>query len=115
MLLQGHKTVLGFNEPNHHGQSNIDPKTAAHAWLKLQATYTDKVLVGPSPAPGGQMDTEHWFDEFFKHCHNRRVDYIGQFRFNFSFQLYLTTFIATHSYSGNAEYDQRFLEKLHKR
>ena len=29
-------TVLGFNEPNHPGQADLDPETAAWAWLELQ-------------------------------------------------------------------------------
>ena len=29
-------TVLGFNEPNHRDQANIDPVTAAWAWMELQ-------------------------------------------------------------------------------
>ena len=34
--LPGHDTVLGFNEPNHSGQADLDPETAAWAWLELQ-------------------------------------------------------------------------------
>ena len=34
--LPGHDTVLGFNEPNHPGQADLDPETAAWAWLELQ-------------------------------------------------------------------------------
>ena len=29
-------TVLGFNEPNHRDQANIDPVTAAWVWMELQ-------------------------------------------------------------------------------
>ena len=37
-------TILGFNEPNHADQSNLDPETAAYSWLELQQAYPDKVL-----------------------------------------------------------------------
>lgn len=36
--------VLGFNEPNHADQSNIEPEVAAAAWIELQNMYPDKVI-----------------------------------------------------------------------
>ena len=38
----GYDTVLGFNEPNHVDQANMDPEVAAYAWLRLQEAYPDK-------------------------------------------------------------------------
>ena len=35
--------LLGFNEPNHEDQSNIEPEMAAAAWIELQNLYPDKV------------------------------------------------------------------------
>ena len=35
--------LLGFNEPNHADQSNIEPELAAAAWIELQNLYPDKV------------------------------------------------------------------------
>ena len=35
--------LLGFNEPNHEDQSNIEPELAAAAWIELQNLYPDKV------------------------------------------------------------------------
>ena len=35
--------LLGFNEPNHADQSNIEPEEAAAAWIELQNLYPDKV------------------------------------------------------------------------
>ena len=32
-------TILGFNEPNHADQSDIDPETAAAAWIEIQEMY----------------------------------------------------------------------------
>ena len=40
-------TILGFNEPNHADQSNLDPETAAYNWLELQQAYPDKVTLIP--------------------------------------------------------------------
>ena len=39
--------LLGFNEPNHADQSNIEPEEAAAAWIELQNLYPDKVGAGP--------------------------------------------------------------------
>ena len=36
--------LLGFNEPNHADQSNIEPEVAAAAWIELQNMYPDKVI-----------------------------------------------------------------------
>ena len=99
--LAGFDTVLGFNEPNFGGQSNISPKDAAKYWIQVQNAYPDKTLVAPCPAPGGSnMDPFSWYDQFFDACRSLgcKVDYI-----------------ATHSYSGSAENDVKYLKDLYKR
>lgn len=90
-------TVLGFNEPNHQDQANLDPEDAAYAWLELQAAYPEKILVSPSPSP---PNTEARFDKFFEVCDviGCRVDYL-----------------ATHSYTGNADYDMGTSNSLYQR
>jgi len=95
--LPEYDTVLGFNEPNHHDQANLDPESAAMAWLELQEAYPDKTLVSPCASPPA---TEEWFDEFFEICDalGCRVDYL-----------------ATHSYTGNAQHDKEFLSSLYER
>ena len=37
-------TVLGFNEPNHRDQANLDPVTAAWAWMELQVVLQSKLI-----------------------------------------------------------------------
>jgi len=95
--LPDYDTVLGFNEPNHADQSNLSPEAAAYAWMELQAAYPDKILVSPSASP---PNAEQWFDEFFDICNSIgcRIDYL-----------------ATHAYSGKAEYDRVYLEGLYQR
>lgn len=90
-------TVLGFNEPNHQHQSNMDPEEAAYAWLELQAAYPDKILVSPSASP---PNTEEWFDTFFEVC-----DVIGC----------RVDFLATHQYSGNADNNMEYINGLYQR
>ena len=55
-------TILGFNEPNHADQSDIDPETAAAAWIEIQEMYPDRILVSPAPAGGSTL----WFNKFFE-------------------------------------------------
>ena len=90
-------TVLGFNEPNHADQANMDPEVAAYAWLRLQEAYPEKTLVSPSASP---PHTEEWFDQFFEVCDviGCRVDYL-----------------ATHAYTGNADVDIGILNGLYQR
>jgi hypothetical protein len=90
-------TILGFNEPNHKDQSNLSPERAAFAWVELQEKYPNKILVSPcASAP----NTTQWFDEFFDMCKELgcRIDYL-----------------ATHSYTCNAERDIDFVNELHER
>ena len=39
--------LLGFNEPNHADQADIEPEVAAAAWIELQNLYPDKVGTVP--------------------------------------------------------------------
>ena len=63
--LSQHSTVLGFNEPNHHSQANMQPEQAATAWMDLQAAYPDQVLVSPCAS---DPNTTIWFEQFFTAC-----------------------------------------------
>ena len=90
-------TILGFNEPNHKDQSNLSPEEAAFGWIDLQETYPDKILVSPcASAP----NTTEWFDEFFSICEELgcKIDYL-----------------ASHSYTCNAEKDLDFVNDLYER
>ena len=35
--------ILGFNEPNHAHQADLEPEEAAAAWIELQTLYPDRV------------------------------------------------------------------------
>lgn len=92
--------ILGFNEPNHRNQANLTPQQAAVAWPDMERNSKGKPLVSPSAAPCGANcnhgDTVNWFNEFFKHCNNCRIDYL-----------------ATHAYFCNADRTMHFLENLY--
>ena len=61
-VAEKYHTILGFNEPNHADQSDIDPETAAAAWIEIQEMYLDRILVSPAPFGGSTV----WFDKFFE-------------------------------------------------
>ncbi|XP_045211136.1 uncharacterized protein LOC123562572 [Mercenaria mercenaria] len=86
--------VLGFNEPNHAAQAGMTPQQAADAWPEIEKHSHGKPLV--SPATAGMAF--HWYDEFFRLCHNCRIDYI-----------------AAHLYSCNAHDIMSYLQKLHQK
>ena len=92
--------MLGFNEPNHDGQSNLTAKEAAKYWRILEKGARGYLLVSPAAAPCGSKtgchgDTTEWFDEFFKECDDCRVDYL-----------------ATHAYFCNVDETISYLTKL---
>jgi len=95
-VAEKYHTILGFNEPNHADQSDIDPETAAAAWIEIQEMYPDRILVSPAPAGGSTT----WFNKFFEYCKvlNCRIDYL-----------------ATHDYVGHANQVMNKLEDLYNR
>lgn len=84
------KFILGFNEPNFKGQSNLTPSQAAAAWPALQA-IADRfhlTIVGPAinfSYAGGAVvengveytDPVKWYEDFFAACTGCRVDHIA--------------------------------------
>lgn len=93
--------LLGFNEPNHHGQSNITPQEAASYWKEVEKLADGRLIVSPAAAPCGtgcNGNTTKWFDEFFGNCIDCRID-----------------FLATHAYFCSANKTMEFLEGLYKR
>lgn len=60
--------IMGFNEPDLSGQSNITPTLAATLWHEIEAKYPDRKLVSPAPS---QLNRE-WIRDF-------RIAYIAQY------------------------------------
>lgn len=95
LIDEKHKTLLGFNEPEHHKQGNMTVDEALELWPMLMDTG---MRLG-SPA-GVQADGE-WMRAFMKEAKKRS---------------YRVDFIAVHSYRGsNPRYFLKWLEKIHKR
>lgn len=67
--------VLGFNEPDNGGQSNMTPAQALALWPQLQSTGLE--LGSPAVATGA-ADSGGWLDQFMAGAkqHGYRVDFI---------------------------------------
>lgn len=97
------KHLLGFNEPGHIEQANLEPQQAATLWPQLEAIAHDMDLkLGtPSPAPCGsncvRASPFQWWDEFFAACEGCHFD-----------------FLATHLYTCNPQVLQGFLNECKK-
>ncbi|PSR73624.1 hypothetical protein PHLCEN_2v10543 [Hermanssonia centrifuga] len=91
------KYILGFNEPNEPGQSNLDPHTAATLW---QQHIEPKRALGYqtcSPATSSNPNGFTWMQNFFDACNGGcTVD-----------------FICVHWYDVQASDFQTYVEKWH--
>ncbi len=84
------KFLLGFNEPNFHGQSNLTAKEAAAKWpmVETQAKATGAAIVSPAmnycgPAANcNGTDPFKYLQEFFENCKGCRVDYVAAHWYN---------------------------------
>ncbi|RPD61934.1 hypothetical protein L226DRAFT_545905 [Lentinus tigrinus ALCF2SS1-7] len=67
--------VLGFNEPNEEGQSNMDPETAASLWKQHIEPQVAKGYKTCSPAMSSRPNGKQWMADFMKACDGCTVDY----------------------------------------
>jgi hypothetical protein len=54
--------LMGFNEPDQQGQSNINPRTAAVAWRQIEQQFADVRLVSPAPSQANP----HWLNDMVR-------------------------------------------------
>ncbi|TFK93856.1 glycoside hydrolase family 128 protein [Polyporus arcularius HHB13444] len=67
--------VLGFNEPNEQGQSNMDPETAASLWKQHIEPQVAKGYKTCSPAMSSRPNGKQWMSDFMKACDGCTIDY----------------------------------------
>jgi len=76
VLAMGATHILGFNEPDQSGQSNIDPNTAASLWQQyINPLSSSGIKLGApavSAAPGGLP----WLQSFISACSGCQIDFI---------------------------------------
>jgi hypothetical protein len=86
LVSQGYTTVLGFNEPDNSGQSNMTVATAISLW----PSFTHPALRIGSPATSANAAGQMWFADFMSQVN---ADTTGTLRVDF---------IAAHWYGWNA-------------
>ncbi|KAF7341979.1 Glyco-hydro-cc domain-containing protein [Mycena venus] len=92
----GAKTVLGFNEPDLPGQSNIPPAEAAQLWQQyIQPLKSTGVRLG-SPAVSSAPNGVPWLSSFIKACTGCTID-----------------FVVVHWYGEGADNFIRYLANVH--
>ena len=89
----GVKAILGFNEPDNHGESDLTPEQASIYWFQLHdfANTFDPplTLVGPGMTHWTADGGSPWLDQFFGNLTDAHIRGIK--------------FLAQHDYSGDAK------------
>ncbi|KIO31303.1 glycoside hydrolase family 128 protein [Tulasnella calospora MUT 4182] len=77
----GSKYLLGFNEPDNAGQSNLSPETAASLWKRyiepIKAANRKVKLISPAVTNAGAPGGLAWLDSFLAACHGCHIDGIA--------------------------------------
>ncbi|KZP11932.1 glycoside hydrolase family 128 protein [Athelia psychrophila] len=74
-IAAGSTHLLGFNEPDNGGQSNLTPSAAAALWKTNMEPYAGKAkLVGPAVTNGGGVQ---WLQQFLGNCTDCTIDAIS--------------------------------------
>eukprot|EP01111_Echinosteliopsis_oligospora_P004319 TRINITY_DN1691_c0_g1_i1.p1 TRINITY_DN1691_c0_g1~~TRINITY_DN1691_c0_g1_i1.p1 ORF type:complete len:268 (+),score=54.44 TRINITY_DN1691_c0_g1_i1:103-906(+) len=71
----GSTSVLGFNEPDNSGQSNLSPQEAADIWNQYLQPLAGKYQLG-APAVTSAPSGIPWLQQFFQACSGCRIDFI---------------------------------------
>ncbi|KIK08407.1 glycoside hydrolase family 128 protein [Laccaria amethystina LaAM-08-1] len=71
------KTVLGFNEPNQSGQSNLDPGYAAQLWQQYIQPLKNQGYALVTPACTNAPSGKQWYQSFFSACTGCTFDIIA--------------------------------------
>jgi O-glycosyl hydrolase len=110
--------ALGFNEPDHAGQANLDPGNAASIWQQHMQPLKGQGYSLVSPAVTSGSSGKPWLQSFLKSCSGCNVDYISvhwygtdpqqfikyceDFHTTFGKDLWVTEF-ACQNFSGGAQ------------
>jgi len=90
----GSSAILGFNEPDNSGQSNIDPQTAANLWNQYMQPLGGQYRLG-APAVTSAPSGIPWLQQFFSACSGCQID-----------------FIPIHWYGSNADYFTSYVSQV---
>lgn len=73
-VASGSKAVMGFNEPDHPAQANMDPATACKHWREymnpIASAHPDVTIIGPSVTNAGDKPNWglDWYKSFMEVC-----------------------------------------------
>ncbi|KAI9066055.1 glycoside hydrolase family 128 protein [Trametes sanguinea] len=67
--------LLGFNEPNEEGQSNLSPVQAAELWMEYIEPKRSLGYKTCSPAVSARPNGQQWMQQFLQACSGCTVDY----------------------------------------
>lgn len=73
-VASGSTAVMGFNEPDHPAQANMDPTTACQRWKEymnpIAAAHPDVTIIGPSVTNAGDKPNWglKWYKSFMEVC-----------------------------------------------
>ncbi|KAF5388205.1 hypothetical protein D9615_000226 [Tricholomella constricta] len=75
LVVKGYaKTVLGFNEPNQQGQSDMSPQRGAQLWQQFIQPLKAQGYSLISPACTNAPSGKKWLQDFFAACHGCTFD-----------------------------------------
>jgi hypothetical protein len=130
LVVQGYaNTVLGFNEPNESGQSNMSPQRGAQLWQQyiqpLKAKGYQLISPATSSSPAGKI----WMQDFFKACGGCSFDgiaihyydvtpqgfieYITDFHNTFNLPVWATEY-ACQNFNGGPQCSQAQTNSFHQ-
>ncbi|KAI0039545.1 glycoside hydrolase family 128 protein [Auriscalpium vulgare] len=123
-IQQGHaNTVLGFNEPQQGGQSNITPQVGAQLWKQyLEPLRAQGIRLG-SPAPSSAPSGKTWLQDFLTACAggctvdfiamhwygvdaNQFISYVADMHQTFNRNIWVTEWACQNYVDANAQCSQ---------
>ncbi|KAG6885348.1 hypothetical protein C0993_002824 [Termitomyces sp. T159_Od127] len=122
IVVQGYAhTVLGFNEPNQQGQSDMTPQRGAQLWQQYIQPLKAKGYSLISPAPTNAPSGKTWLQQFFAACSGCTfdglavhfygtdpqafIDHLNDMHATFNLPIWVTEY-ACQSFSGGAQCDE---------
>ncbi|KAH9853774.1 glycosyl hydrolase catalytic core-domain-containing protein [Lenzites betulinus] len=87
--------LLGFNEPNESGQSNMDPTVAAQLYKKHLTPKADLGYKLATPAMSSRPNGHQWMQTFMAACQDCKISYQAVHWYDIGFpalQAYLTQY-----------------------
>lgn len=76
-ISSGSTHLLGFNEPDHSGQSNIDPATCAQGYLQHMQPFAGRAKLGaPAVTNGGGAMGLSYLKSFLSACQGCTIDFV---------------------------------------